>query len=58
MTQVFSSEALARCGLLEIVQRELRRDVLMSSVPLPAQAVIEVLRSQWSERFGEGPVEW
>lgn len=58
MTQVFSSEALARCGLLEIVQRELRRDVLMSSVPLPAPAVIEVLRSQWSERFGEGPVEW
>jgi hypothetical protein len=58
MTQSFGSEALARWGLLELVQREERRDVLMAAVPLPAPAVLEVLRSQWSDRHGEDAEQW
>jgi hypothetical protein len=58
MTQAFGSEALARWGLLELVQREERRDVLMASVPMPAPAVLEVLRSQWSDRHGEDVDQW
>ena len=58
MTQSFGSEALARWGLLEVVQREERRDLLMASVPLPAPAVLEVLRIQWSDRHGEDMDQW
>jgi hypothetical protein len=58
VTQAFGSEALARWGLLELVQREERREVLMGPVPMPSPAVLEVLRRQWSDRHGEDAEQW
>jgi hypothetical protein len=58
MTPSFDSKALARWGLLELVQREERRDLLMASVPLPAPAVLEVLRSQWRDDHEEDTDQW
>lgn len=58
MTPSFNSKALARWGLLELVQREERRDLLMASVPQPAPAVLGVLRSQWRDGHGEDAEQW
>ena len=48
----FSSDQLARWGLLEAVRREAVRDRLIATIPSPPAPLMAVLNRQWMERQG------
>lgn len=54
----YSRRELASWGLLDTADRERRRDQLLASVAMPSDAVLKVLRLQWTELHGLLPQQW
>lgn len=54
----YSRRELASWGLLDAAERERRRDQLLAGVAMPSDAVLEVLRLQWTELHGLSPLQW